>query len=76
MTHSVFWLTFVNPVDPPVDLTILEKYGPVKRLSMLLGQHVINLLIRKTLITTLLKHLKRQEEILSSIVPQKVLNPD
>ena len=35
---------------------------------MLLEQHVTNLVIRKTLITILLKHLKRQEEILPCIV--------
>ena len=31
MTHSVFWLTFINPVDPAVDLTTLEKYGSVEK---------------------------------------------
>lgn len=31
MTHSVFWLTFINPVDPSVDLKTLEKYGPIEK---------------------------------------------
>lgn len=31
MTHSVFWLAFINPVDPAVDMGTLEKYGPVEK---------------------------------------------
>jgi hypothetical protein len=30
MTHSVFWLTFVNPVNPRVNLATIEKYAPVE----------------------------------------------